>query len=391
MPFFPEGNMMFTDRICRVGPSGTLATADLVQKLKEEGIVCISFALGEPDFDTPPHVVDAAIEALKNGFTHYTPSAGIFDLREAIAYKSKMENNIPCNPLNVMVTPTKLGIFNSVLTMLQKGDEVLLSDPGFVSYFQIINFSGAKAVSVRTTQENHFRMLPEDIAESITPKTKLIMLNSPENPTGCVATKEDIKGIADLAKDHDLYVISDEIYEKIIYDGEHISIASLDDMFQRTITLNGFSKAYAMTGWRLGWMVAPENIIKEVIKIQQHSISCAVSFAQKGGVAALKGSQDSVKEMVAEFKARRDMIVEGLNAIPDLHCNVPQGAFYVFVKFDHDMSSVDFSKMLIEKAHVAVTPGSSFGMGGEGFVRFSYATSRESIKEGLKAIEKALN
>ncbi len=391
MPFFPEVEMMFTDRICRVGPSGTLATADLVEKLKEEGIVCISFALGEPDFDTPPHVVDAAIEALKGGFTHYTPSAGIFDLREAIALKSKTENDIPCNPLNVMVTPTKLGIFNSVLTMLQKGEEVLLSDPGFVSYFQIINFSGAKAVSVRTTQENNFRILPEDIAESITPKTKLIMLNSPENPTGCVATKEDIKGIADLAKDHDLYVISDEIYEKIIYDGEHISIASMDDMFERTITLNGFSKAYAMTGWRLGWMVAPEKIIKEVIKIQQHSISCAVSFAQKGGVAALKGPQDTVKEMVAEFKARRDMIVDGLNAIPGLHCNVPQGAFYVFVRFDHDMTSVDFSKMLIEKAHVAVTPGSSFGMGGEGFVRFSYATSRENIKEGLKAIEKALS
>ncbi len=390
MPFFPEDEMMFTDRICRVGPSGTLATADLVQKLKEEGIVCISFALGEPDFDTPPHVVDAAIEALKGGFTHYTPSAGIFDLRDAIALKSKTENNIPCNPLNVMVTPTKLGIFNSVLTMLQKGDEVLLSDPGFVSYFQIINFSGAKAVSVRTTQENNFRMLPEDIAESITPKTKLIMLNSPENPTGCVASMEDIKGIADLAKDHNLYVMSDEIYEKIIYDGKHISIASLDDMFDRTITLNGFSKAYAMTGWRLGWMVAPESIIKEVIKIQQHSISCAVSFAQKGGVAALKGPQDSVMAMVAEFRARRDMIVEGLNAIPGLHCNVPQGAFYVFVKFDSDMSSVDFAKMLIEKAHVAVTPGSSFGTGGEGFVRFSYATSRESIKEGLEAIGKAL-
>jgi aspartate aminotransferase len=391
MPFFPEDEMMFTDRICRVGPSGTLATADLVQKLKEEGVVCISFALGEPDFDTPSHVVDAAIQALKEGFTHYTPSAGIFDLREAIALKSKTENNIPCNPLNVMVTPTKLGIFNSVLTMLQKGDEVLLSDPGFVSYFQIINFSGAKAVSVRTTQDNNFRMLPEDIAESITPKTKLIMLNSPENPTGCVATKEDIKGIADLAKDHDLYVLSDEIYEKIIYDGEHVSIASMDDMFERTITLNGFSKAYAMTGWRLGWMVAPENVIKEVIKIQQHSISCAVSFAQMGGLAALKGPQDSVTEMVSEFKARRDMIVDGLNAIPGLHCNVPQGAFYVFVKFDHEMSSVDFSKMLIEKAHVAVTPGSSFGLGGEGFVRFSYATSRESIQEGLDAIEKALS
>jgi aspartate aminotransferase len=382
---------MFTDRICRIGPSGTLATGDLVDRLKKEGIICISFALGEPDFDTPKHIVDAAIDALNQGFTHYTPSAGIEELRDAISEKCKNENGIPCDPSNVIVTPTKLGIFNSVLTMTQKGQEVLLSDPGFVSYFQIINFSGAKAVSVGTTQENGFRLIPEDVAEAITPKTKLIILNSPENPTGCVATKEDIKGIADLAQDHDLYVISDEIYEKIIYDGEHISIASLDNMFERTITLNGFSKAYAMTGWRLGWMVAPQSIVQEVIKIQQHSISCAVSFAQKGGVAALAGPQDSVTEMVSEFRARRDMIVEGLNAIPGFHCNVPQGAFYVFVKFDHEMSSVDFSNMLIEKAHVAVTPGSSFGMEGEGFVRFSYAASRENITEGLKAIENALS
>lgn len=391
MTIIPKDEIMFTDRICRIGPSGTLATGDLVEKLKNEGIVCISFALGEPDFNTPKHIVDAAIKALNDGFTHYTPSAGIIDLRIAIAEKSRAENGIPCDASNVIVTPTKLGIFNSVLALTQKGDEVILSDPGFVSYFQIINFSGAKAVSVITSQESGFRFLPEDIAEAITPRTKLIVLNSPCNPTGCVLTKEDIKGIADLAIDHDIYVITDEIYEKILYDREHISIASFDNMFERTITLNGFSKAYAMTGWRLGWMVAQENIIKEVIKIQQHSISCAVSFAQKGGVAALTGPQDSVKDMVSEFKARRDMIVDGINAIPGLSCESPSGAFYVLVKFEHDMSSVEFSKMLIEKAHVAVTPGSSFGLGGEGFVRFSYATSRENIKEGLAAIEKALS
>jgi aspartate aminotransferase len=390
MTFIPEDENMFTDRICRIGPSGTLATGDLVEKLKEEGIICISFALGEPDFDTPKHVVHAAIDALNQGFTHYTPSAGIIELREAIAEKSRTENDITCDASNVIVTPTKLGIFNSVLSLTQKGEEVILSDPGFVSYFQIINFSGAKAVSVNTSQENGFRLHPDDVAEAITPKTKLIILNSPSNPTGCVTPKEDIKGIADLAQDHDLYVISDEIYEKIIYDGEHHSIASLDNMFERTITMNGFSKAYAMTGWRLGWILAPENVIKEVIKIQQHSISCAVSFAQKGGVAALTGPQDSVKEMVSEFKARRDLIVEGINAIPGLSCNSPQGAFYVFVKFDNAMSSVDFSKMLIEKAHVAVTPGSSFGSGGEGHIRFSYAASRDDIKEGLSAIEKVL-
>lgn len=382
---------MFADRMSRMGPSGTLVTQDLVEKLKGEGIDIISFALGEPDFDTPKHIVDAAKEALTSGFTHYTCSDGILELREAIAKKSKIENKIPCDASNVIVTPTKLGIFASVMALTQKGDEVILADPGFVSNFQIINFSGAKPVNVRTIMESDFRLLTEDVANAITPRTKVIMLNSPANPTGCVAKEEDIKGISDLAADYGIYVISDEIYEKIIYEGEHYSIASIDNMFERTVTLNGFSKSYAMTGWRLGWIVASEEIVKAIKKIQQHSISCCVSFAQKGGVAALAGPQDPVREMVAEFKARRDLIVDSINSISNLECKKPNGAFYVFAKFDYDLSSLDFAKFLIEKAHVAVTPGSAFGSGGEGYVRFSYATSRENIKEGLKRIESALS
>jgi aspartate aminotransferase len=374
----------------RIGPSGTLATADLVDKLKREGIDVISFALGEPDFKTPQHIIDAASEAMNQGFTHYTCTDGIQELREAISEKSRDENNIQCKASNIIVTPTKLGIFASVMALAQKGDEVILSDPSFVSNFQVINFSGAKSVFVRTKQENDFRLIPEDVAEAITPKTKVIMLNTPGNPTGCVATKDDIQGISDLAKDHDIQVISDEIYEKIIYEGEHFSIAAFDDMFDRTVTLNGFSKSYAMTGWRLGWIIASEQVVKAIKKIQQHSISCAVSFAQKGGVAALKGSQEPINEMVSEFRARRDLMVEGINSISAFNCNVPQGAFYVFAKYDSDLSSVDFAKMLIEKAHVAVTPGSAFGSGGEGFVRFSYAASRENIKEGLTRIENVL-
>lgn len=384
------GENMFADRMNRIGPSGTMATGDLVEKLKMGGIDIISFALGEPDFATPKHIINAAIQALNQGFTHYTPTPGIPELREAIAEKSLKENKIPCAASNVIVTPTKLGIFASLLALTGEGDEVILPDPGFVSYFQVINFSGAKAVGIRLSQDNNFRLLPEDVAEAITPKTKVMILNSPSNPTGSVATMDDLKGIAELAVDHDVYVITDEIYEKIIYEGEHYSIASFDNMFERTVTLNGFSKSYAMTGWRLGWILAPEEIGREIQKIQQHSISCAVSFAQKGGLAALKGTQEPIKKMVAEFKARRDLMLEGINSISKLRCPKPQGAFYAFTEFDHDMSSVEFAKLLIEKAHVAVTPGSAFGRCGEGFIRFSYAASRENIIEGLGRIEKTL-
>ncbi|UCF07631.1 MAG: aminotransferase class I/II-fold pyridoxal phosphate-dependent enzyme, partial [Thermoplasmata archaeon] len=228
------------------------------------------------------------------------------------------------------------------------------------------------------------------VAEAITPKTKAILLNSPCNPTGSVAVKEDLAGIADLARDHDLLVLTDEIYEKIIYEGEHHSIASFDDMFERTVTVNGFSKAYAMTGWRLGWVLAGEKYLKQIKKIQQHSITCAVSFGQKAAVEALYGTQEPVSRMVAEFKARRDLIVERINAIPGMSCSKPNGAFYAFAKFDYDMSSVDFAQFLLEKAQVAVTPGASFGRCGEGHIRFSYATSRENINRGLDRVEAAV-
>jgi aspartate aminotransferase len=381
---------MFADRMKRIAPSGTTATGDLVAKLRKEGIDVISFALGEPDFDTPRHIIEAAFEALNAGYTHYTPTDGLPELREAIAEKSRNENNISCDASNVMVTPTKFGLFTTIVALVNHGDEVILSDPAFVSYFQVIDFVDGKPVPVKTSQENDFRLLPEDVAEAITPKTKAILLNTPCNPTGTVTTKEDLKGIADLACDHDLFVLSDEIYEKIIYEGEHHSIAALDNMFERTITVNGFSKAYAMTGWRLGWVVASEKILKEVRKIQQHSITCAVSFGQKAAVEALRGTQEPVDKMVSEFRTRRDLIVRKINSIPGLSCNMPAGAFYAFARFDYDMSSIDFASYLLEEAHVAVTPGASFGPSGEGHVRFSYAASRNNIIEGLDRVNKAV-
>ncbi len=394
-PYFHQvafwGERMFADRMKRIGPSGTIATANLVDKLKAEGVDIISFALGEPDFITPNHIIETAKSALDQGFTHYTPSFGIPELRKAIAEKSNSENGIPCKPENVIVTPTKLGIFESLLVLAQKGDEVIVSDPGFVSYFQIINFAGAKTVGVELSEEDDFRLLPENVAEAISQKTKVIMLNSPNNPTGCVSTKDDLKGIADLAQDHGLYIISDEIYERIIYDGTHHSIASFDEMFEKTVTLNGFSKSYAMTGWRLGWAIANEDVVKAINRIQQHSLTCAVSFAQKAGVTALTGTQEPVMEMVKEFKTRRDLVCQGIKEIPKLSCGTPQGAFYVFVKYDYDMPSIDFAKFLLEKANVAVTPGSAFGVCGEGYIRLSYATSSEKISEGLRKIKEALS
>jgi aspartate aminotransferase len=382
---------MFADRMKRIGPSGTIATANLVDKLKSEGVDIISFAVGEPDFTTPKHIIEAAKSALDQGFTHYTPSFGIPELRKAIAEKSRSENGIPCKEENVIVTPTKLGIFASLMALVQKGDEVIVSDPGFVSYFQIINFAEAKIVGIELSEENDFRLLPENVAEAVSSKTKVIMLNSPHNPTGCVSTKDDLKGMADLAQDHDIYIISDEIYEKIIYHGTHHSLASFDDMFERTVTLNGFSKSYAMTGWRLGWAIANEEVVKSINRIQQHSLTCAVSFAQKAGVAALSGTQEPVMEMVREFKIRRDLVCQGINEIPKLSCRTPQGAFYVFVKYDYDMPSIGFAKFLIEKANVAVTPGSAFGVCGEGHIRLSYAASRDKISKGLKRIKEALS
>lgn len=382
---------MFADRMKRIGPSGTLATANLVDKLKAEGVDIISFALGEPDFTTPKHIIEAAKLALDDGFTHYTPSFGIPELRKAISEKSRSENGIPCKPENVIVTPTKLGIFESLLALAQKGDEVIVSDPGFVSYFQVINFTEAKIIGVALSDEDDFRLLPENVAEAVSPKTKVILLNSPNNPTGSVSTKDDLKGIADIARDHNIYIISDEIYEKIIYDGAHHSIASFEGMFEKTVTLNGFSKSYAMTGWRLGWAIATKEIVQAINRIQQHSLSCAVSFAQKAGVAALSGTQEPVNDMVKEFKARRDMVCQGINEIPKLSCRIPQGAFYVFVKYDYDMPSIDFAKFLIEKANVAVTPGSAFGVCGESYIRLSYATSRGKISQGLKRIKENLS
>jgi aspartate aminotransferase len=381
---------MVAKRMGNVPESGTVKIANLVSKLKDEGADIISFSMGEPDFPTPNNIKDFCVKALDLDFTHYTPSAGIPELRKLVAARMRKDNGIPCEDKHVLITPTKQAIFMSCLAMVDEGDEVILPDPAWGTFDACVRLAGGISKLVPLRPEDDYRMLPEMVAEAITPKTRMIMINSPSNPLGSVLTRGDVEGIADLAMDHDLTVFADEIYEKIVFDGKHHSIASLPGMFDRTITVNGFSKSYSMTGWRIGWVVAPTPIFKELNKLQTQSITCVTSFVQMAGVEALKGPQDSVTRMVAEFKERRELVYRLMSEIPSLSCPKPKGAFYLFPRYQFEMSSEDMATYLLEKAHVAVTPGISFGPSGEGHIRISYATSREDIVEGMKRIKDAL-
>jgi aspartate aminotransferase len=382
---------MVAKRMSNVPESGTVRIANLVSKLKDEGADIISFSMGEPDFPTPENIKDFCVRALDQNFTHYTPSAGIPELRKLVAAKMRQENGIPCEDKHVLITPTKQAIFMSCLAMVDEGDEVILPDPAWGTFDACVRLAGGIPKLVTLRPEDDYRMLPELVAEAITPRTHMVMINSPSNPLGSMLTGDDIKGIADLAKDHDLTVFADEIYEKIVFEGTHHSIASLPGMFDRTITVNGFSKSYSMTGWRIGWVVAPTPIFRELNKLQTQSITCVTSFVQMAGVEALKGPQDSVRYMVAEFKERRDLVYRLMSEIPSLSCPKPRGAFYLFPRYDFEMSSEDMAAYLLEKAHVAVTPGIAFGPSGEGHVRISYATSRDDIVEGMGRIRDALS
>ena len=382
--------MMVAKRMSHVPESGTMRIANIVSKLKDEGVDVTSFSVGEPDFPTPDNITQAAVKALNEHFTHYTPSAGIPELRKAVAEKSRRENSIPCEDKHVIITPTKQAIFMAFLAMLDEGDEVILPDPSWGTFEACVRVPGGVPKFVVVRPEDDYRLMPEAVAEAITSKTRMVLINTPSNPLGSVMEKEDVKGVADLARDHDLTVLSDETYEKIIFDGKHHSISSLPGMFERTITVNGFSKTYAMTGWRVGWCIAPPAITKEINKIQTQSITCCTSFAQVACIEALKGPQDSVKGMVAEFKVRRDLVYGLMSEIPQLNCPRPKGAFYMFPSYEAKMNSEDMAAYLLERAHVAVTPGSAFGPAGEGHLRISYAASRKDLSEGMRRIKDAL-
>ncbi|NLK25601.1 MAG: pyridoxal phosphate-dependent aminotransferase [Euryarchaeota archaeon] len=382
---------MAAKRLSNVPESGTVKIANVVSKLKQEGVNdIISFSMGEPDFSSPSNIIQACKDSLDRNFTHYTPSAGISELRRAVAVRAQRDNGIPCTESNVLITPTKQAVFMAILALIDEGDEVILPDPTWGTYEACVRLAGGIPKYVALQPETDYRMTPEAVVEQITPKSKMIMLNSPANPTGAVMTKNDVQGVADLAMDHDLMVMSDEVYEKIIFEGEHHSIASFDGMMDRTITVNGVSKTYAMTGWRLGWAIAAPPIIKALNTLQTHSLTCCVSFVQQAGVEALTGPQDSVRDMVREFRGRRDLIMGLMQDIPSLHCAEPKGAFYLFPSFDHKMSSEDLAAYLLQEAHVALTPGSAFGPAGEGHIRISYACSRQDIEIGMGRIKGAL-
>ncbi len=381
---------MVSKRLQEVPASGTIAISNLVSQMKAEGVDIVSFSMGEPDFTTPENIIDACCDSLHAGFTHYTPSTGIPELREAVAEMENRVDGVPCKASNVLITPTKQAIFMIALAYIDPGDEVILMDPTWVSYEACIRLAGGVPVYVSAKYEDEFVVDPAMIEAAVTPRTKMIILNTPSNPTGTVMPGEVLKQIAEIAIANDIMVLSDEIYEAIIYEGKHTSIASFPGMFDRTLLVSGLSKTYAMTGWRLGWAVASEENIKAINKLQSHSISCCVSFVQKAAVEAIRGPQDAKNAMVAEFRKRRDLALDLISEIPQLECNVPKGAFYVFPKYSMDMSSAKLAEVLLKEGHVAVTPGIAFGPGGEGFFRVSYATSEGQIREGFDRIKKTL-
>ena len=381
-------------KITSMAGSATVQVMNKARALKQQGIDIMDLGGGDPDFDTPEHIQKAAIESMKSGFTHYVASSGIPQLRKAIAKKLATDNGVDVDPdKGIIVTPGgKMALYASIATLLNEGDEVILPEPAWVSYPPIIKMAGGVTVPVNLTAENGFSLTAEMLNEKITSKTKLIIINSPSNPTGKVLTRRELEIIAAAAKANDLYVISDEIYEKIIFDGrEHISIASLPGMAERTLILNGHSKAYAMTGWRLGYVAGPAAIIKEIGKIQEQAVTCAPSFVQVAGVAALEGPQDCVAAMTAEYERRRNFFVDMLNDIPHVTCFKPEGAFYAFSKFDLGLDSIKLADMLLEKARVAGTPGSAFGDIGNGHVRFSFASAPEVLETAAKRIKDMLS
>lgn len=379
---------MTAKRVRSITESATIRISNLASELKNQGKDVISFSLGEPDFRTPPHIIDAAKASLDKGDTHYTPSPGIPALRKAIAEKLEKDNGIEAREGNIIVTPgAKQAVFEVVLSVLDEGDEAVLFDPAWVTYDACVKLAGAKTVWAATDKENGFA--PLSLNECVSKKTKLIIINSPCNPTGGVYGKDKLEEIADIAVDKNIMVLSDEIYEKIIYDKQHVSIASLDGMQDLTITVNGFSKAYAMTGWRLGYVHAQKEIYEQMLKLHSHSVSQAASFVQYAGIAALQGDQNCVAEMVREFRARRDLLIRGLEKL-GMKCAKPEGAFYAFADVSEYGTGEEVGEFLLNKAFVATTPGIAFGDAGNDFIRISYATSQERIKEALRRMEAVL-
>lgn len=386
----------------RIEASVTLAITAKAKEMKENGIDVISFGAGEPDFNTPANIINAAIKAMKEGNTKYTNVNGILPLREAICNKFKEDNGLIYKPSQIVVsTGAKQSLANVFLAILNPGDEVIVPNPYWVSYPELIGLADGKAVFVESDETSSYKFTKENLEKVVTEKTKAIILNTPNNPTGTIYNKEELIEIAEFAKKYDLIIVSDEMYEKLIYDGEkHVSIASVsDDAYERTIVINGLSKSYAMTGWRLGYCGASETLAKLMTNIQSHMTSNVCSITQYAAVEALNGPQDKVKEMIVEFERRRNYMAKTLEEMNNLSIIKPQGAFYIMINIDKCLgkeingerinNSMDFSAKLLEHEKVAVIPGKAFGL--DNYVRVSYATSMESIEKGLERINKFVN
>ncbi len=382
--------MKLAARIERVSPSMTLAIDSKAKAMKAEGIDVCSFSAGEPDFNTPKHIVEAAKAALDAGKTRYGPAAGEPRLREAIAQKLQRDNGLCYGAENILVTNGgKQSLFNLMMTVIEAGDEVLIPAPYWLSYPQMVKLAEGTPVIVPTTIENGFKISPEQLRQAITPKTKLLIFNSPSNPTGMVYTPDEVRAIAAVAVEMGVWILADEIYEKILYDGiQHLSIGAVSpEAYEQTIVSSGFAKTYAMTGWRVGFLAAPQPIIQAATKLQGHSTSNVCTFAQYGAIAAYEGSQACIQDMLVAFAERRAVMLEGLNSIPGIQCPQPDGAFYMFPSIAKTgMKSLEFCDALLESQQVALIPGIAFGA--DDCIRLSYATDMDTIKRGIERLSK---
>jgi aspartate/methionine/tyrosine aminotransferase len=375
----------------RLGTETAFEVLVRARALEAEGRDVVHLEIGEPDFDTPGNICEAGVAAIRGGWTHYGPAPGQPDLRQVIADYLNRSRGMSYGPANIVVTPGgKPIMFFLILAMLEEGDDAIYPDPGFPIYRSMIDFVGARAVPLPIREENDFRLDVAELESLITPRTRFLIINSPANPTGGVLTRDDLEAIARLAVDHDLFVLADEIYSEIIYDGQHHSIATFPGMAERTAVLDGFSKTYAMTGWRLGYGAMPEALAEQISRLMVNSVSCTASLVQRAGIEALTGPQDSVLAMVEAFRRRRDLMVNGLNRIPGITCREPAGAFYVFPNITGTgVRSKEFADRLLDEFGVAALSGTSFGEHGEGYLRLSYANSEENLAKALDRIAAA--
>jgi len=384
--------MRLAERMERIGTETAFEAAARARALEASGRDVVHLEIGEPDFDTPANIRQAAARALDEGYTHYGPAIGLPVLREAIADDATRRKGFAVSPDQVIVTPgAKPIMFYALLALVQPGDEVIYPDPGFPIYESMTRFVDATPVPIVLREENEFRLDPDELRSLITPRTRLIIFNSPQNPTGSVLTKGDIESIAAAALEHGVTVLADEIYGRILHEGEHHSIAALPGLAERTIVLDGFSKTYAMTGWRLGYAIVPPELVLPFSRLIINSVSCTSSYSQMAAVEALTGPQEAVDAMVAELRARRDLVVDGLNAIPGMRCLRPNGAFYVFPNVaGTGLDGERFAETMLYDGGVSVLAGTAFGHSGVDHVRISYANSQDNLREALRRIEGVL-